>query len=51
MDLRNVLNGPEVLTKKRNLLQTEKRGNLRLKLNQGLKLDKLIDKHQEQCSH
>ena len=35
----------DVLTNKRNLLQIAKRGDLRLKLNQGLEvqLDKLID--------
>ena len=43
----------DLLTTKRNQLQIEKRGELRLRLNQGLKiqLDKLIERHQEQCSH
>ena len=43
----------DVLTKKRNLLQIKQRGDIRLKLNQGLnvELDKLIRGHQPQCSY
>ena len=43
----------DLLTKKRHQLQIEKRGDLRLRLNQGFEIqfDKLIVRQQEQCSH
>ena len=39
----------DLLTKKRHQLQIEKRGDLRLRLNQGLavQLDKLINRHKD----
>ena len=43
----------DLLPKKRNLLPIEKKGDLCLKLNQGLEvqLDELSDRHQEQWGH